>query len=85
MLFRSTGLGKEELTAHIDETTGIVRKGDYLILYVATDTPVRWKIRAAIHYKDLLAVVKSGLKLSVISFVLWPFRALKQAEHPGDF
>jgi len=85
MFFRSTGLGKTELTAHIDEAGGIIRKGDYLILHVATTDPVRWKIRAAINYKDFLAVVRSALKISVISFVLWPFRAMKPAKHPGDF
>jgi hypothetical protein len=85
MLFRSTGLGKTELVAKIDETQRITRQGDYLILHVATLEPVRWKIRAAINYRDLLAVLKSCLKLSIIAFVLWPFRAMRQPQHPGDF
>ncbi len=85
MLFRSTGLGKTELVAQVDETKRITRQGDYLILHVATLEPVRWKIRAAISYRDLLAVLKSCLKLSVISFVLWPFRAMQPPRHPGDF
>jgi len=85
MLFRSTGLGKTELIAEIDKTQGITRKGDYLVLHVATTEPVRWKIRAAINYKDLLAVLGSCLKMSVIAFILWPLRAFRQAKHPGDF
>lgn len=85
MLFRSTGLGKTELVAEIDKDEGITRKGDYLVLHVATLEPVRWKIRAAINYKDLLAVLGSCLKISVIAFILWPLRALRQANHPGDF
>jgi hypothetical protein len=85
MLFRSTGLGKTELVAEIDKTQGITRKGDYLVLHVSTLEPVRWKIRAAINYKDLLCVLGSCLKMSVIAFILWPFRALKPAEHPGEF
>ena len=85
MLFRSTGLGKTELVAEIDKVAGITRKGDYLVLHVTTLDPVRWKIRAAIDYKDLLAVLGSCLKMSVIAFILWPFRALRQAKHPGEF
>ena len=85
MLFRSTGLGKTELVAEIDKTQGITRKGDYLVLHVSTLEPVRWKIRAAINYKDLLCVLGSCLKMSVIAFILWPFRAFKPAEHPGEF
>jgi hypothetical protein len=85
MLFRSTGLGKTELTAHVDEELGIKRKGDYLVMHVATTDPVRWKIRAAISYRDLLVVIKSALKLSIIAFVLWPVRAFREPKHPGDF
>jgi hypothetical protein len=85
MLFRSTGLGKTELVAQIDKAEGITRQGDYLVLHVVTLEPVRWKIRAAINYKDLLDVLRACLKSSIITFVLWPFRALRKPEHPGDF
>ncbi len=85
MLFRSTGLGKTELVAEIDKSQGITRMGDYLVLHVATLEPVRWKIRAAISYKDLIAVLGSCLKSSIIAFVLWPFRALRPPDHPGEF
>jgi hypothetical protein len=85
MLFRSTGLGKTELVAQIDKAEGITRKGDYLVLHVVTLEPVRWKIRAAINYKDLFDVLRACLKFSIIAFVLWPFRALRKPEHPGDF
>lgn len=85
MLFRSTGLGKTELVAQIDKAEGITRQGDYLVLHVVTLEPVRWKIRAAINYKDLLDVLRACLKSSIIAFVLWPFRALRKPEHPGDF
>ncbi|MEN6466950.1 MAG: hypothetical protein ABFD62_17385 [Syntrophaceae bacterium] len=85
MLFRSTGLGKTELTAHIDQELGIECKGDYLILHVATTNPVRWKIRGAINYRDLLIIIKAALKFSVIKYLIWPFRAMKEPQHPGDF
>ncbi|GAG06887.1 unnamed protein product [marine sediment metagenome] len=82
MLFRSTGLGKTELVAEIDH---IERRGDYLVLHVNTLEPVRWKIRGAISYNDLMTLLKAALKASVIAFLLSPFRAFRQANHPGDF
>jgi len=85
MLFRSTGLGKTELVAEVDKVERITRSGDYLILHIATIEPVKWKIRAALEYKDVLAVLRSCLKLSIITFILWPFRALRQAKRPDDF
>jgi hypothetical protein len=85
MLFRSTGLGKTELVAEVDKVERITRNGDYLILHVATIEPVKWKIRAAMEYKDVLAVLRSCLKISIITFLLWPVRAFRQAKHPDDF
>ena len=85
MLFRSTGLGKTELVAEVDKVERITRNGDYLILHVATIEPVKWKIRAAMEYKDVLAVLRSCLKIYIITFLLWPVRAFRQAKHPDDF
>ncbi len=82
MLFRSTGLGKTELIAEIDS---IRTQGDYLIMYINTTEPVRWKIRGAISYKDLMAIMVACLKASVIGWLLGVFRAFKPAKHPGDF
>lgn len=82
MLFRSTGLGKTELVAEVDH---IRNQGDYLILYVNTLEPVRWKIRGAISYKDLAVILRACLKASVIAWLLGLFRLFKPAKHPGDF
>ncbi len=82
MLFRSTGLGKTELVAEVDH---IQSQGDYLILYINTFEPVRWKIRGAISYKDLIKILGACLKVSVIGWILGVFRAFKPAKHPGDF
>jgi len=82
VLFRSTGLGKTELVAEVDY---IRSQGDYLILYVNTLEPVRWKIRGAISYKDLIKILGVCLKVSVISWILGVFRAFKPPKHPGDF
>ena len=85
MRFRSTGLGKTELVAEVDRVERITRQGDYLVLHVATLEPVRWKIRAAMDYKDVIAVLRSCLKLSIITFLLWPVRAFRTAKDPGEF
>lgn len=82
MLFRSTGLGKTELVGEIDH---IERKGDYLVLHINTLEPVRWKIRGAINYKDLMTILRSVLKVSIIAFLLSPLRVFRSANHPGDF
>ena len=82
MLFRSTGLGKTELVAEVDH---IKNQGDYLILYVNTLEPVRWKIRGAISYPDLMKILGACLRASVIGWILSIFRAFKPAKHPGDF
>ena len=85
MRFRSTGLGKTELVAEVDRVERITRQGDYLVLHVATLEPVRWKIRAAMDYKDVIAVLRSCLKVSIITFLLWPVRAFRTAKDPGEF
>lgn len=83
MLFRSTGLGKTELVAEIDS---LRRQGDYLILHVNTLEPVRWKIRAALSFRDLARVVGAMIKASIIGFILSPRQWFKkEPKHPGDF
>lgn len=85
MLFRSTGLGKTELVAEVDKSEGLTRKGDYLILHIATIEPVKWKIRAALDYKDVITVLRQCLKISIIMFLFFPVRAFRPAKPPGDF
>jgi len=43
MLFRSTGLGKTELTGHI---VGLERQGDYLLLQVDVTDPSNGEFEA---------------------------------------
>lgn len=81
MLFRSTGLGKTELTADV---VNISRQGDYIILHVDTLEPVRWRIRAAFCCKDLGTVIKLMLKGSIMGLILWP-RNWRKNSHPGEF
>ena len=83
MLFRSTGLGKTEMAADVEE---LQRQGDYLILKVRTTDPVIWKVRVALSFKDIAIVMKALIRVSVINFMLSPSQWFKKkAEHPGDF
>ena len=83
MYFRSTGLGKTQLAGKIVE---LKRQGDYLIMHVDTTEPVKWRIRAAMSFRDLAKVVGECMKLAIISFILSPKQWFnKEPKHPGDF
>jgi hypothetical protein len=83
MLMRSTGLGKTELVAEIQECTA---QGDHLILLVNTTEPVKWKVRCTMTTQDLIKLIAASLKWSIIKFILNPFNWFKkEPEHPGDF
>ncbi len=83
MLFRSTGLGKTELVGRIAE---MQREGDYLVLHVDTIEPVKWRIRAAMSFGDLIAVAAACGKLSIISFLASPSQWLnRNPKHPKAF
>jgi len=83
MLMRSTGLGKTQLTGHVND---IKRQGDYLIMYVDVVDPVKWKLRVAVSYRDVTKVLKSCGKRPIISFILSPTQMRnKNPNPPGDF
>jgi len=83
MFFRSTGLGKQQLTGKVGE---MKRVGDYLVLCVDTTEPVKWRIRAAMSFRDLAAVMGACMKLAIISFILSPKQWFnKQPKHIGEF
>ena len=83
MLFRSTGLGKTELTGKI---VGLERKGDYLIMNVDVTDPVKWRIRGGLSFKDLMMLLRVMIKISIIKFLLNPKQWFnKNPQHPGQF
>ena len=81
MLMRSTGLGKTELKGKI---TGLVRKGDYLILQVDTTEPVKWKLRVGIAKPDIWQVLKGILKWKNLKLLL-SIKWRAEPKHPGEF
>ncbi|MFH0813096.1 MAG: hypothetical protein V2A69_09715 [Pseudomonadota bacterium] len=80
--FRSTGLGKTMLQG---EPADIMVVDDMLVLHIQSTTPVRWRIRAALTFRGLLQVIKMALKPSIIKFVLFGFRTLKNPKLSDDF
>jgi len=83
MLFRSTGLGKTELTGNI---SGLERQGDYLVMYIDVTDPVKWRIRGGLAFKDLLDLLKFMFRASVLGFILNPKQWFnKKPVHPGEF
>jgi hypothetical protein len=83
MIFRSTGLGKTQLTGKVAE---MKRQGDYLIMYVDTIEPVKWRIRAAMSFRDTAGLAKACAKASIIRFILSPSQWFnKEPKHPGEF
>ena len=83
MLFRSTGLGKTELTGSI---VGLERQGDYLLLQVDVTDPVKWRIRGGLSFADLLTLLRYMMRPSLIGFILNPKQWFnKTPKHPEDF
>lgn len=83
MLFRSTGLGKTELTGRVAE---LQRHGDYLIMHVDVVDPVKWRIRAGMSFRDLAKIVALCARASILSFLLSPKQWFnKKPGHPGEF
>jgi len=82
MLMRSTGLGKTELVATINDCKA---QGDHLILLVDTTDPVRWKVRCTLTLKDMRVLIAKCIKWSIIKFIMSPLRWFREPKHPGDF
>jgi hypothetical protein len=83
MYFRSTGLGKTELTGSIAD---LKRQGDHLVMYVDVTNPVKWRIRAALSFRDLLTLLKKLMNFSILGFILSPKQWFNKApKHPGEF
>jgi len=83
MLFRSTGLGKTQLIGQVVE---LKRQGDFLIMHVDVTEPVKWRIRAAMSFRDLAKVMACCASRSIVSFILSPAQwRKKKPNNPGDF
>lgn len=66
MLVRSTGLGRTELEGDVKS---LEVKADYIIIGMKTNEPVKWHVRVAANYSDLMTITK----LLIFSFQGWRF------------
>ena len=66
MLVRSTGLGRTELGGDV-KTLDV--KADYIIIGMKTNEPVKWHVRVAANYSDLMTITK----LLIFSLQGWKF------------
>ena len=83
MFFRSTGLGKTQLTGKVVE---MQRQGDCLIAQIDVIEPVKWRMRVAMSFRDLPGIVGACMKASILKLLLSPKQWFeKKAKHPGDF
>jgi hypothetical protein len=80
--FRSTGLGKQLL---LGEPLKLSVVDDMLIMQVETKEPVQWVIRAGLTYRGILSALKLALNPSVIKFILFGWRNMKNPKLTDDF
>lgn len=69
MYFRSTGLGKTQLTGKIIE---MQCQGDYLIAQIDITDPIKWRMRVAMSFRELAGLVGSCTKTSILKLLLSP-------------
>ena len=80
--FRSTGLGKTMLEG---EPADVSIVDDMLVMHIQSTTPTRWLIRAALSYNGLLKMIMMSLKPSVLRFVLFGARTIKNPKLAKEF
>ncbi len=66
MLVRSTGLGRTEL---VGDVKSLEVKADYIIIGMKTNEPVKWQVRVAANWSDLMMITK----LLIFSIHGWKF------------
>ena len=84
MLIRSTGLGRSEMEGKF-QTMNV--KADYMVFGMHTISPVKWHVRVAMSFPDLLG----ALKLVLLTRQGWAylishlFKSSKTIVRPDDF
>jgi hypothetical protein len=91
MLTRSTGLGRTELVGDIKN---LDVKGDYIIIHCKTTDPVKWQVRVALNFTDLLITTKlifltrkgwAFVFKQIFKFIIRPFTKDKSYARPDDY
>lgn len=91
MLVRSTGLGRTELEGDV-KTLDV--KADYVIIGMKTTEPVKWHVRVAVNFSDLMTITRllifscRGWKfifLQLFNSIGRAFRREKDYKRPDDY
>ncbi len=91
MLTRSTGLGNTELAGDI-KTLDV--KADYMIIGCKTTSPVKWHVRVAVSFPDLITVLRlllttgrgwSFILKQLLKSLMRLFQRDKSLMRPDDF
>ena len=70
MLVRSTGLGRTELEGDVKS---LDVKADYIIIGMKTFEPVKWHVRVAANFSDLITI----MRLLLFSGPGWKFLTIQ--------
>jgi len=82
MRVRSTGLGNTQMVAHIDSIKSL--EGSLLMTLVSTE-PVRWRIRIALNYRDILRIVRVGI-FTILVYLVTGLRSIfKEPPEPSKY
>jgi hypothetical protein len=82
MRVRSTGLGNTEMVTRID---AIKRLDGHLLMTMVSIEPVRWRIRIALNYKDILRIIRVGILTILVYLVTDLGTIFKSPPPPSDF
>ena len=82
MRVRSTGLGNEQMVAHIDS---IKRLEGHLLMTMVSTEPVRWRIRIALNYKDILRIIRVGIFNILVYLVTGLGSIFKEPPAPSKY
>ena len=91
MIIRSTGLGRTELQGNI-KTLEVME--DYLVIGMKTTEPVKWRVRVAVNFRDIIAISKLFLTTWTgwgfiirqgIKSIIRPFKKNHSINRPQEF
>jgi hypothetical protein len=82
MRVRSTGLGNDQMVAQIDSIK--LLEGHLLMTMVSTE-PVRWRIRIALNYRDILKIVRVGVFIILVYLITGLGSIFKEPPAPSKY
>jgi hypothetical protein len=82
MRVRSNGLGNTEMVTRVDS---IKRLDGHLLMTMVSIEPVRWRIRIALNYKDIIRIIRVGIFSIFVYLVTGLGTIFKSPSPPHDY